>query len=86
MINASEQQLAIWEIWRVSDNVITWMQVPSLMTVFYSFVRKARRRNRLGFTEKNTGFVLQCDPGMEHTSIQGRIPETSKSGMPKIKN
>jgi len=34
MINASGQQLAIWEIWRVSDNVITWMQVLSLMTVF----------------------------------------------------
>jgi len=36
------------------------------------------------FTENNTGFVLQCDPGTEHTSIQGRIPR--KSGMPKIKN
>jgi len=38
------------------------------------------------FTEKNTGFVLQHDPQMEHTSIQGRIPETRKSGMPRIKN
>jgi hypothetical protein len=38
------------------------------------------------FTEKSTGFVLQCDPGTEHTSIQGRIPETRKRGMTKIKN
>jgi len=35
------------------------------------------------FTEKNTAFVLQCDPG---TDVQGKIPETRKSGMPKIKN
>jgi hypothetical protein len=35
---------------------------------------------------KNTGFVLQCDPGTEHTRIQGKIPETRKSGMTKIKN
>jgi len=38
------------------------------------------------FIEKNTGFVLQCDSGTEHTSTQGSIPKIRKSGIPKIKN
>jgi len=71
MINASEQQLAIWEIWRVSDNVITWMQVPPLMTVFH-LSEKQGEETDWAFTEKNTGFVLQCNPGREHSRTNSR--------------
>jgi hypothetical protein len=55
------------------------------MTVFH-LSEKQGEETDWAFTEKNTGFVLQCNPGREHTSIQGRILETSKSGKSKIKN
>lgn len=61
------------------------MQVSSLMSVLF-LCQKSKEKKQIGLLRKRALPSLQCDPGTEHTSIQGRIPETRKSGMPKIKN
>ena len=82
MINAVGQKLAIWEIWCVLAHMTTWMEAPSFGECFISLSETQWEESDWSFTEKNSGIVLQYDPGKDLTGIQWRIPEVRKYGRP----